>query len=85
MQIKWSNFWKGEMPDIFIQSRPNFLDAKKKKKHTTQQQTNKQTLSERNFINHNGLVWLELKRLNLFKKKKVIRDMRMSERPVLRP
>lgn len=49
------------MSDMFIQSRPNFPDEKKKK-----------NLSERNFITYNGLARLELKRLNLFflKKKK---------------
>lgn len=70
MQIKWSNFWKREIPDIFIQGRPNFLDAKKK------------NLSERNFIKYNGLVWLELKGLNFFFFK-AIRDVRKSKR--LRP
>lgn len=74
MQIKWPDFCKGEMSDMFIQDRPNFLNEKKKK-----------DLSERNFIKYNDLVWLELKRLNLFLgKKKVIRDVKMSQRPVLR-
>lgn len=29
MQTKWSNFGKGEMSDVFIQGRSNFLNAKK--------------------------------------------------------
>ena len=71
MQTKWSNFGKGEMSDVFIQGRSNFLNAKK------------------NYLKgilENKMIWMACSEKAKFalKKKKVIRDIRMSKRPMLR-
>ena len=70
MQTKWSNFGKGEMSDVFIQGRSNFLNAKK------------------NYLKgilENKMIWMACSEKAKFalKKKKVIRDIRMSKRPIL--